>query len=1208
MKTCRKSVATVLLLLIHLLTLQIDDAVAGRNASDVKRDPRVILEEVIITGSGNNTRVTANAVAEEPSKIGDEIISLLSKRNARRRRLKQTSSDQDADQSHAVAVNAENDEDLERLKRVIAKYEPQRITSRKTKRKIVDGTHDIHDKTIRSNTDLEKIYHEVLRNISRTAPELMVSNANVTFIPSYLSQVIKNLGQIHTPGATIHPASDVGATKTSRFDIDTSPTAKNKKKSIFKKYLQLNRTTASPRISSIEEVDKETADSNESGTAKGYFKAPGARAKNESSESLLSTAEKPESPRKWNAQESPARIAPAFDTQLNNSNAYNIFNAKNSIVPSDVNSLHLLSKYNVAPRPFSILQSPGAPVATNLNILYRKPSVPPTGFNHRQLVRSSANILPLVLPTELFSPPPARYYIPIKRTNHINVDESPATIVSTEANPPASVAKGRTVFDKPSADYSASYADVIGTTKSPLIAANNPRSSGSSDYYAVTENPAETAYVPSQASPSYTLQRQKNPQTVNKNEFLPKIATYDNPEKSDLNANLELALYNKFARLYSVDRPNVFNVPKVIVQDYQDKQPVTSQQVSTLPYSTLKPISPTLLKVQPAKPAVAPYYESRLFASQDGKELNDKDNGESVETNERSRVKNADEAEGEADDDKDNFTNYKTRIDHGASKIRKTPDEQREKEDREETEKEDYHTRDYEHQDKYSKNNKNDKNNDAREKYENIRHENNKDEEDVETHEDEHVSAGEDEHDQDYRHPYDKYEHDRDDSEEQQDNKSEKKDNKSDEQRYEKRGKENDNRDKHDYEADFKYGLESSNKYSDSRYNDDKTREDVGKFYGNKESDDDRPKKNRQDRKHEDSEEENVAEDKLYTQRSDERVYRQRERNEKKHNKSGDTTHKRKYRPQTIPRKDSRPEEYKREEYSEINPRHVRKEYHNQQQQQHVKNNNNNNQRGHRKYDSGNQDIDNEKLRDHVHGETKEHAHKHEEHHEKKKDGGNHKFEKGEGAEHEEEHHGQEGEEGKKGYKVWHENEKAEKGHHDKEHASKEYDEKNGEKKNHEEEGGYHEQQHHGEEGKKTAEFGEKGEHKKGHSTHGEHSVHKKDEYEKKTEFFDEFHEDDGTEKHGEHHHEHESKKGGHEKKAHHDAADHEAKYGKEDKHEKGGHHHEHKGHKADEGHDHHYDHHEKHGKKEGHEHGKKWSYKEGDGGGGAGGDHKHNR
>lgn len=122
------------------LTSQIDDAVAGRDASDVRRDhPRVILEEVIVTGSGNDTRVIANAV--EPARIGDEMISLLSERNARRRRWKQTSSDRDA----ATAVNAA-EEDEEKLRRVIARYEPQRVTSTKAKRKIVDGPNGAHGK------------------------------------------------------------------------------------------------------------------------------------------------------------------------------------------------------------------------------------------------------------------------------------------------------------------------------------------------------------------------------------------------------------------------------------------------------------------------------------------------------------------------------------------------------------------------------------------------------------------------------------------------------------------------------------------------------------------------------------------------------------------------------------------------------------------------------------------------------------------------------------------------------------------------------------------------------------------------------------------------------------------------------------------------------------------------------------------------------
>lgn len=127
------------------LTLRIGDVVAGRNdTTSVEIDPKIILEEVIITGSGNGTRVIANAVAEDASTIGDEILSLLSKREIQRsERPKQTSSnlDQDAAQSRTTVNVDVNEDDLERLKHVIAKYEPQRITSRKTKRKIINGSH-----------------------------------------------------------------------------------------------------------------------------------------------------------------------------------------------------------------------------------------------------------------------------------------------------------------------------------------------------------------------------------------------------------------------------------------------------------------------------------------------------------------------------------------------------------------------------------------------------------------------------------------------------------------------------------------------------------------------------------------------------------------------------------------------------------------------------------------------------------------------------------------------------------------------------------------------------------------------------------------------------------------------------------------------------------------------------------------------------------
>ncbi|XP_072375886.1 uncharacterized protein, partial [Diabrotica undecimpunctata] len=135
--------------------------------------------------------------------------------------------------------------------------------------------------------------------------------------------------------------------------------------------------------------------------------------------------------------------------------------------------------------------------------------------------------------------------------------------------------------------------------------------------------------------------------------------------------------------------------------------------------------------------------------------------------------------------------------------------------------------------------------------------------------------------------------------------------------------------------------------------------------------------------------------------------------------------------------------------------------------------------------------------------------------------------------------------------------------------------------------------------------YHEEGKHSKGHSTKGEHSIHKKDEYEKKQEFYDESHEEDGFEKDGEYFHEDNYKKGGHEKGSYDKGGEEESHYGKKHHHDKGGHFKEQKGYKGSKGHDSHHEHEEKHGKKGSDSGGKKWSYGKGKGGGGGGGGHK---
>lgn len=58
-----------------------------------------------------------------------------------------------------------------------------------------------------------------------------------------------------------------------------------------------------------------------------------------------------------------------------------------------------------------------------------------------------------------------------------------------------------------------------------------------------------------------------------------------------------------------------------------------------------------------------------------------------------------------------------------------------------------------------------------------------------------------------------------------------------------------------------------------------------------------------------------------------------------------------------------------------------------------------------------------------------------------------------------------------------------------------------------------------------SLQYEEDGEHSQGHSTKGAHNVHKKEEYEKKQEFFDEYHEGGDHEKHGGFHNEHDHHK-----------------------------------------------------------------------------------
>lgn len=834
----------------------------------------------------------------------------------------------------------------------------------------------------------------MLKNISRKAPELSLNNPDVTLNP-YLSQATK---QIYVPEVTIRPAANDGAEK-SQSEIDSSfasPTLSKKSKKLPKKYLQLNRTATTPRFSSVEgsKSDERSVRIKESSAP--AFRTFNGKTKPKNG-SLpvpptnvqfdIGSTEKPKSRRGWNVQDSSIQAKPRFTLRLNNSNSNNIVNVNNLKSLNVSKDVQLPSRYNIAPRPFSALPSSN-PLVVTTNAPHRKPSLPPTGFRHQQqITRSSANVLPLVLPTDLFNPSSTRRYVPIKRTN---LEGNSATIVSTEASP----VRERTTL----ADYNAVYSAIIGATKNPLVTVNSQQSYSPSVYYGTTKSPTErtvtktnfATYIPSQTSASYNVQQRKDSQVTHGNDFLPRTASYNSPEKSSLNENPGIALYNKFASLYSTNVPNVFNTPKAITQDFKQPAQPSQQQVFTLPRATLTPLTPTLLKVRPiisSKPV--PYYDSRLLVSQDGKY-----NTNNAESDEASEPEDADRTEKE-DDENDETGKYKAEINRKVYKVYKTPKTQHEKENREEEEEEPQQSRNYGYQDKdkprkYDENIEGNKNDNRREKYKNVRHENNDDEEVGETEEEEYVSTGKSEdEDSDAPRQHNKYEYDR--------NFDEKRGEKP-RYDYKKNKKPKDRRDK--YESDIELRFENNNEYLESLYNDDDdevregSKEYRDRFDKKKLAGDNRYKKNR---KYGESEDESVAENKPFVQQSKNRhAYKQDKIYEVEQSDNGDE---RKYHYQVSPRKvlfDSPREKHTREEY---HPQRVESDH-----------------RDHPGHESGNQDDAKAEEHDHVHGETQEHAetHKHEEHHGKKKGGGNHKFEEGGGEEHGQEHHGHEGEKGEK--------------------------------------------------------------------------------------------------------------------------------------------------------------------------------------------------
>ncbi|XP_047516332.1 glutamic acid-rich protein-like [Pieris napi] len=212
----------------------------------------------------------------------------------------------------------------------------------------------------------------------------------------------------------------------------------------------------------------------------------------------------------------------------------------------------------------------------------------------------------------------------------------------------------------------------------------------------------------------------------------------------------------------------------------------------------------------------------------------------------------------------------------------------------------------------------------------------------------------------------------------------------------------------------------------------------------------------------------------------------------------------------------------------------------------------------------------------------------------KEKKHGNFKHEKGGGREHESESFEEHEEEGKKAYEGHHDDTKTSKGHHDKEDHLKKYKDEGGVDKSHHDEKEHYGDHHHEEHGKKHAKYEESGKHSKGHSTKGSHDIHKKDEYEKRVEFFEEDGDSAEEENYGGHHNENEHSAGGNFKKTNLDAAHKGRSKGETGHFLKNGRHELHRGHRGSGGHNHH-----AHAEKQRHSDGevnggKKWVYHHG--------------
>ncbi|KAF7280350.1 hypothetical protein GWI33_006126 [Rhynchophorus ferrugineus] len=158
------------------------------------------------------------------------------------------------------------------------------------------------------------------------------------------------------------------------------------------------------------------------------------------------------------------------------------------------------------------------------------------------------------------------------------------------------------------------------------------------------------------------------------------------------------------------------------------------------------------------------------------------------------------------------------------------------------------------------------------------------------------------------------------------------------------------------------------------------------------------------------------------------------------------------------------------------------------------------------------------------------------------------------------------GSEEKEGYGSDHHHDIADHGKHNDEHKASHYDENGGHVDKHHDEAGHYKNHQEAEKSHKSAKFGEKKGHKRGHKTKGYHNKFHRDEYHREHRFYDDAHKEGYHEKYGKGHAKYSKDEGAHKNGGSHKSGNSEEHHGKEGVDDKGHIEDEHKGYTKEDG------------------------------------------